>query len=277
MRFNLKPFPVLAALGAASLVAQTPVTGGLTAGAAKLTDLRSEQALTGVLQLQASSWLTLSAMPSVVHVSDSVGGRSVSSSGAADLPLSADASYTFPGPASPVVAAALTVVLATGNASCGLGSGETSVDLDVGVEASAGSQLHLSADASRSVGGLSAQSILSAPHATSLRAEAGYDVSPVWTADVSLGIDVGQSDSSQALSRVVGAGVIRHLAGALALTVDGSAGLTSTSPKWVVSVGLGTAFGGTSPVGLTAPLRRLKSTFAGGVNRGNGSGKIGCR
>ena len=45
----------------------------------------------------------------------------------------------------------------------------------------------------------------------------------------------------------------------------------------VLSIGLGSAFAGTSPVGLSAPLRRLKSGFTGGVNRQSGAGKIGCR
>ncbi len=269
--------PLLAALGASSLRAQAPLTVGATAGAVKLTDQRSEQALTGVLQLEAGSWLSLSAVPSVVRVSDLVSGRSVSSNGPGDLPVAAAASHAFPTPGAPVVGAVLTVVLPTGNAACGLGSGETSFGLDVGAGASPHPQLHLSADASHSLGGLSAQSSLSAPHATSLRAEAGYDVSPRWRTGVSLGVDVGQADSTQPLSRVLGAGATRRLAGALALTLDGSVGLTSASPKWGVSLGLGTAFAGTSPVGLTSPLRRLKTTFGGGVSRGSGSGKIGCR
>jgi hypothetical protein len=115
---------------------------------------------------------------------------------------------------------------------------------------------------------------LSAPRATSLLLGGGYDVAPDWRADLSLGIDVGQADSTQALSRVVGGGV-SHRLGSMALTLDGSVGLTSGSPKWVLSLGLGSVFAGTSPVGLSAPLRRLKSGFTGGVNRGSTS-KIGC-
>lgn len=251
--------------------------GGATAGSVKLTDQRSEQALTGIVEIRTGPWLRLSAMPSYVHVSDIVSGRSVSSSGAGDLPVSADAFHTFATPGAPVVAAALTVVFPTGKAACGLGSGDTSLGLDVGAGASPNERLHLAADASRSISGLSGQSALSAPHATSLRAEAGYDVSPPWTASVSLGVDVGQVDSTQALSRVLGAGVSPVLGGPLSLTFDGSVGLSAASPQWALSVGVGTAFAGTSPVSLSSPLRRLKSAFGGGVNRGSGAGKIGCR
>ncbi len=76
---------------------------------------------------------------------------------------------------------------------------------------------------------------------------------------------------------MLGGGVTRRLGGRLALTMDGSVGLTAGSPKWVVSLGIGTVYAGTSPVALSAPLKRLRSDFTGGVSRQSGSGKIGCR
>ncbi|PYO87246.1 MAG: hypothetical protein DMD66_10950 [Gemmatimonadetes bacterium] len=276
MRLSPRGLALLPMLCGPALGAQTSLVAGLTAGSAKLTDQRSEQALSGVLMLQATPWLSLSALPSIVHVSDMVSGRAVSSNGLGDLSVSAAALHSFPAAGAPAIAAAFTLVLPTGNASCGLGSGQTSVGLDVGVGASPDPKLHMSADASRSLSGLSSQSTLSAPHATAVLLGGGYDVSQSWRADVSLGIDVGQSDSTQALSRVLGGGVTRRF-GALALTMDGSVGLTSGSPKWVVSLGIGTAFASTSPVSPSAPLRRLKSSFTGGVNRQGGTGKIGCQ
>jgi hypothetical protein len=263
-------------LVATSLPAQASLSAGVTAGSAKLTDHRSERAVSGVLQLQALPWLTLSTVPSYVHVKDIVSGSAVSSSGIGDLPVSAAASRTFASAGAPTIAAALTVVFPTGNAACGLGNGVTSEGLDIGVGASPNDKLHLSADASRSLSNASSQSTLSAPRATSLLLGGGYDVAPAWRADLSLGIDVGQADSTQALSRVVGGGVTHRVGGSMALTLDGSVGLTSGSPKWVLSIGLGSVFAGTSPVGLSAPLRRLKSGFTGGVSRRSGGGKIGC-
>ncbi len=277
MRVSLCGLVIGLTLGAVSLAAQTSLAAGVTAGSAKLTDQRSEQALSGVLLLQASPWLSLSAAPSVVHVSDIIKGSAVSSNGIGDLPFSAAATHAFPDPRAPTIAAALTVVLPTGNAACGLGSGATSEGLDIGLGASPNPRLHLSADASRSISHVSSQSTLSAPRATALLLSGGYDVAPAWRADVSLGIDVGQTDSTQRLSRVVGGGVSHRLGGSMALTLDGSVGLTPGSPKWVVSLGLGSVFAGTSPVGLSAPLRRIKSGFTGGVNRQSGAGKIGCR
>ena len=260
------------------LILQTASSGGVTLGTAQLTDQRSEQALSAVWILQPAPWLSFSTTPSLVHVKDIVSGREVTSSGLGDLPLSAAAVKTFAGPAAPSLAAAVTFVLPTGNAACGLGSGQTSAGLDLGVSASPSPKLHISADASRSVTNVSSQSALSAPKATSLLFGGGYDMSPSWRADASLGIDVGQTDSTQGLSRVVGGGLMHRLgAGPFALTFDGSVGLTTSSPKWVLSVGFGNAFAGTSPLGLNAPLRHLKSTFTGGVGRSGGSGKIGCQ
>src|SRR6267378_3138890 len=261
---------------AAPLGAQTPLAAGVSVGSAKLSDHRSERALSGVVQWQATPWLSLSVLPSFVHVSDSAKGGSVSSNGIGDLPFSAAAVHGFPAAGAPTIAAALTIVLPTGNAACGLGNGVTSEGLDIGLGASPNAKLHLSADASRSLSHASSQSTLSAPRATSLLFSGGYDVALDWHADLSLGIDVGQSDSTQALSRVVGGGV-SHRLGSMALTLDGSVGLTPGSPKWVLSLGLGSVFASTSPVGLSAPLRRLKSGFTGGVNRQSGAGKIGCR
>ncbi len=256
---------------ASSAAAQSRIDAGVSAGVVKLTDQRSEQALSGILEYEPSSWLSLYAIPAVLHVSDNVSGRTVSSSGLGDLPLVAAAAYTSPTPWSPTVGAALMAVLPTGNASCGLGNGQTAAGMDLGVGLSPG-RAHLSADASRSLSGVSAQSSLNAPKATTLRVEAGYDVAPRWTWTASVGVDVGTADSTQALSRVIGVGVRHTLASPLLLTIDGSHGLTAASPQWVLSVGLGTAFAGASPVTPTTPLRRIRTTFGSGV-----TSKIGCR
>ena len=96
------------------------------------------------------------------------------------------------------------------------------------------------------------------------------------TLRAAFGADLGSGDSTQGLSRVIGAGAVYQIAGPLALTLDASHGLTTASPRWVVSIGLGTAFVGTSPVSPSSPLRRLKDSFTGGVNRGHGTGKTGA-
>src|SRR3989442_12190962 len=111
---------LLFTLGVRATGAQSGASAGVTAGAAKLSDTRSEQALTGIVQLQPRRWLTLSALPALVHISDEVSGRAVSSSGPGDLPLVAGAATAFPAAWAPSVGAALIVTLPVGDAACGL-------------------------------------------------------------------------------------------------------------------------------------------------------------
>src|SRR2546427_2698925 len=122
---------LLFALGATAAAAQSGASAGVTAGAAKLSDTRSEQALTGIVQLQPRPWLTLSALPALVHVSDEVSGRPVSSSGPGDFPLVVGAATAFRAEWSPSVGAALIVTLPVGNAACGLGAGQAAVGANV--------------------------------------------------------------------------------------------------------------------------------------------------
>src|SRR5207244_7289778 len=95
----------------------------------------------------------------------------------------------------PGVGGGLVTVLPTGNAACGVGSGQTAAGFDLGVAISP-RQAHLAVDASRSLSGVSAQSSLDAPKATALHVEAGYDVAPRWTWTASVGVAVG-SDSAR--------------------------------------------------------------------------------
>jgi Putative MetA-pathway of phenol degradation len=250
-------------------VAQSHAALGTTAGLVTLGGQRSEQAWGGVLEYDPNPWLSLYAMPALLHVSDTASGRTVSRSGLGDLPLVAAADYSSPAPGSPSIGAALVAVLPTGNAACGLGSGETATGIDLGVGLSPG-QAHLSADASHSISSGAAQSTVGRANVTTLRLEAGYDVAPRWTGTASVGVDVGAADS--ALGRVIGAGVRHTLRSGLMITLDGSHGLTSAAPRWVLALGFGTAFAGGSPVTPTTPLRRLKTAFGGST-----AGKITCR
>ena len=249
--------------------AQGQVTAGASAGYVSFTGQRSEQAVSGIIELQPSAWLTLYAVPAWLRISDTVSGRTVSSSGPGDLPLFAAAEYTSSTAWSPSAAAALSVVLPTGKAACGLGNGVTTAELDVGVSvAPAEGRAHISADANRGLSGVAARAALRAPSATTLRLEAGYDFTPQWTWTGSIGADVGAADSAS--ERVVGLGVRHGISGPLAVVLDASHGLSNASPQWVFSLGLGTAYSGPSPVTPTSPLRRLQATFGSGSGRTKG-------
>src|SRR5207249_3415099 len=92
----LVPCAALLVAVASPIAAQSAIGVGTSAGVVKLTDQRSEEALSGVLEYQPNPWLTLYAIPAVLHLSDNVNGRPVSSSGLGDLPLVVAASYASP-------------------------------------------------------------------------------------------------------------------------------------------------------------------------------------
>src|SRR5436190_18483782 len=96
--------------------AQTPVGAGVTVGVAQLAAARTEQVVTGVLQLRPRPWLALSAIPSVVRLSHDTSGATVASGGLGDLPLVAGATAMLPAPWTPTLGGALIVSLPTGDA-----------------------------------------------------------------------------------------------------------------------------------------------------------------
>ena len=81
------------------------------------------------------------------------------------------------------------------------------------------------------------------------------------------------SDSGAVLSRSLGAGFAYALSGPVTLTVDGSHGLTGSAPTWALSIGLGTAFAGISPLSPTSALKRLKSTLGSKTTATSGYSK----
>ena len=100
-------------------------------------------------------------------------------------------------------------------------------------------------------------------------------MSPRVTAGLSFGGDFGTPDSGETLPRTIGGGTTIHLRGPFAFAVSAGHSLTSGPPKWALTIGFGTAFAGTDPVGLNSPLHLLKKSLNGSVNRGSGRGGVG--
>src|SRR5438046_9794886 len=98
-----------------SVTAQSRIDAGVSAGVVKITGRRSEQAVSGVLEYGPSSWLSLYAIPAVLHVSDSTSKGTFSSSGLGAPPVVAAVSRTFVTPRSAPLGAALVEI---GRASC---------------------------------------------------------------------------------------------------------------------------------------------------------------
>jgi hypothetical protein len=266
---------IVASLLAAAAAAQG-VTYGLSGGAATLNDRQRDRVVTGVLSWQARPWLGFSLTPGYIHAEQDSAGVTFTSSGLGDLPVSADLSYSFDdAPWSPDVGTSLTVTLPTGLSRCGLGTGTTGMGLDLGVGVQPIDPLHFAVSTSRDLSGVAATSVLDPPHATALSFEASYDFTPRWSAGLSFGGDFGTPDSGETLPRSIGGGTTIHIHGPIAVALSGSHGLTTGSPRWALTIGIGTAFGGTDPVGLNSPLHLLKKDLSGSVGRGSGRGNVG--
>src|SRR5256885_6854035 len=177
----------LSLIGTARGEAQTPVGAGVTVGVVQLSAARTEQVVTGVLQLRPRPWLALSAIPWAVRVSLDASGAAVSSGGLGDLPLVAGATATLPAPWTPTLGGALIVSLPTGNAACGFGSGETTLGIDAGLGIAPTASLRFSADASRKLSRLAGPSFL--------RLEAAGGGGPRWALGGGAGAGVGTGDS----------------------------------------------------------------------------------
>src|SRR5260370_8556773 len=87
----------VAAAASVPVVGAAQASFGFTLGSAKISDVRSQRGLSAILQYQVGPWLTLSAVPAYVHVSNGT----VSSTGLGDLPLMAGAPPPLPRPPSP--------------------------------------------------------------------------------------------------------------------------------------------------------------------------------
>lgn len=275
----MRPYLAVAALlvCAANRARGQAVTWGAIGGAAGLPGDASMQAASALFEFKPVSWLTLSANPAVDHVTvPSTTGGSVSSTGPTDLPLGISAAHSLPNtPLSPTLGAGIEVSLPTGNSSTGLGSGQTGVAGELGAGISPTDNLSLDLNLWHPFAGDGINGAIDAPRATSIDVEAGYDWTERFNTSIGYSTDVGPADSGTVLPQSIAAGFVFAFAKPLALTVNGSHGITSGAPRWLISVGIGTAFSGLNPVGPNSLFGRLRHGLGHGANRGKGNGKVG--
>ena len=234
---------------------------GVTGGALGFNGGRTEQALTALFQFRLLPWLSVSAAPGFGRTAF---GTS-SSSGLTDIPLASTAQYVASGSLwSPAVFGGLSTVLSTGQAASTLGVGRSSLVVTEGISVIPGRDIYLSADASEPVtvatGNGSADFVIS------------RSLGRV-TPNVGFSSELGRADSAATLARSVAAGVAFDVAGPLALALDGSRGLTTGAPKWMISVSFGTAFSGISPVSGGSIFGRLKNALGARATSSSGYAK----
>jgi hypothetical protein len=251
---------------------QTPpsLATGVAAGAMRFAGGRTENAMSLVLLLRPLPWLRLSTAPGFARTSFG----NASSSGLTDIPFSAAAMHGFEDVTwSPSLAGGLSTTVSPGDSTAALGLGRSAVEGSAALTVSPADRLDLSAGLSHPLTANSGNGAISLESAMSFGRTTG-----------SLGVsaEVGRPDSAAVLSRSLAAGLAYSLAGPLTLTVDGSHGLTGSAPRWALSVGIGTAFAGVSPLGPTSALKRLKSVLGSKTTATSGysktaSGATACK
>jgi len=244
--------------------------GTVRAGTIRFTDSTSVGALSGVIEYKPLRWLELGAAPTLVR---STTGSSTAS-GVGDLPLSVAASTQWGTPLHPELGAGILFTLPTGQAACGLGSGQTAVGMNLAAGISPTEVVHLSADASRSFSGAITLSSLDQPQATWVDLGGDVDLAPRWTLSLSVGGDLGGADTVAA-DREIGGGVGYAIGNALNLAVDVTHRLAGLAPRWGVTVSFGTAATALSPLNSLSPLARQRQVFVSGSNRGRSGGSKG--
>lgn len=289
MRSLATTFVIVASATASSAAAQTNdsvrvATGGASSirwtygssyGQMAFDGGATERAVGLSLGMSAWNWLSLGINPSYAWAKSAaetirnpltgnfvtIPSRSVS--GLADLAVSASAWVPITAPWSPSAGISLGASLPTADTST-VGSGTTSLggSLWFGISPARRLSLSVSTSASLSNGyGVA----LAGSSLSSLAGSASVELG--WASlSASYSADVGSvTDTGYVRAQSIAAGLIVPV-GRVSLFLDGSGGITSGSPGWAASVGIGTTYAGLASVAVAAksPLQRLRSTFGAG-------------
>lgn len=224
------------------------VSAGVTGASFTWNDGRREQAIATVVQATPAPWLVLGAVPTFLRAD---AGDGAQRAGFGDLPAFAGASHALPLPLRPMLSAAAVASFPTGNVDRGLGRGTTLVSTEGTLSLSPLGWLTVRGGGARLVrdGGL----LPAGAARTAAFGDAVLTLGARTNASVGYSGEVGGDSTWRTVrARSVNAAVVRAIAGRTALLVSGSHQLHGVGPSWSVSLGVGTAFGGVSPVGASS-------------------------
>jgi hypothetical protein len=235
----------------------------MSAGAMGFPSGLTEQALSVTVLFRVAPWLQLSTAPGYARTSSGT----TANSGLTDIPFSAVVLHGFADARwSPYVSGALSTTISPGDSTAVLGAGHNAAEGSAAFSVSPTDRLDLSADVSHPLTAHSGNGSLSLESAMSFGRA---------TASVGLSAELGRPDSAAALSRSFAGGIAYTLSGPLTLTIDGSHVLSGGGPSWTMSVGVGTAFAGLSPLGPTSSLKRIKRVLGTKATSTSGYAKAG--
>jgi hypothetical protein len=249
-----------------STTPQNSVSAGVSAGQLRFAGNAQERAIGATVAAHFWGWADLSVNPTYASATaaDTVVGTQTihgrTSSGFASLPVSVGISHDLAGPWSPSISMDVGFSIPTGDSlSVGGSKAGYGANLDFGLAPS--DNLSLGFGASHALSGSYSTGIGNST-ATSLSTSATMQVGGVGVCATYSG-DVGALPLGYESAQSVGEGLNVPLHGDLALTLDGSAGLTPGAPTWMMSAGLGFTPAGVASV-LLSPIAPTRRAFGAG-------------
>jgi hypothetical protein len=239
---------------------------GISGGLLRFPRNAQESALGATVAAHLWGWVDVSVNPTYAWATaadTTIGTRTIkgrTASGFAALPVSIGISHDLDGPWSPSFSIGLGFSLPTGDtASVGSAHAGYGANLDFGV--SPYEKLSLDLGVSHALNSSYATGIGNSS-ATSLSASSTLKAGSVGISATYSG-DVGPVALGYETAQSFGGGINIPIHGDLALTLDGSAGLTPGAPTWTSSIGLGFTPSGVASV-MLSPIARTRAAFGAG-------------
>lgn len=223
--------------------------------------------------------VSLGLNPSYTMATDTSRARTSGQFLLSSLPLSLSLEHGFDGVLSPDVGMSLGFTVPLSAPRDTTVARAASYDANIGLGVSPMRGVRIGAELSRDLGS-GTQAAFSRAATNSAGIDLGVDAGSRLSLVGSFSGDLGTSAAGDTLSRTIGANISYRILGPLTLTVDGSHGIVGYTPRWSMSVGLGTAFAGIGSVGPASALARLRNSIKHVRGRGRSStvsGKKGTK
>jgi len=244
-------------------------TTGVTAGALRFPDGRTQQGASAVVRWHPATGVSLAVSPSYTRIVESASAANAPRSGLSDLPVELALDHTIHVPMSPTVGASLVATLPVGDTASGLGSGSVGSSASLGIGLSPTDKWSVHVGAGRPLSDFAIDGALGANHSTWGDAEASYQLTD--RLEGSFGVDADfTADSGATPARTFVGGLAFAVHGPLTLTLNAGHGAGGDAARWSLSLGLGTDFASIEALGSSSRVRRAVAALGGHSQKHSG-------
>ena len=206
-----------------------------------------------------ATWASVAVNPSYAIATNTRRTATVGRFNLSSVPVELDGSHEFASVLHPELGLSLGAEFPVSMAAdSGTTSHRPSYSAGLGLGITPIPHVHLNGDANRDLDPSAARELFSAGSATSVSGGVSIDAGSRLTMGVGFSGDVGTAAPGDTLARSIGGNAALALAGPFTLTFDGSHGLQGDTPRWTISVGVGTAFAGVATIGPASALSRMR-------------------